>query len=150
MPLLPLWESAPDQGRSRKQAIVFGVCADPYPGEASRFLDCEDTVAQTYSRRPELADLLELKRGVAGIVTKKREVLVGKLSHGLRQVVITLPEIRGRAMLQRGRVLPAAISAFALAMNLSRRPALASASISVLSRNRSPPHGLFLSRISQT
>jgi hypothetical protein len=40
--------------------IVIVVCPDPYPNKKSPILYSQRTIIQTYSRRPEFSNLLEL------------------------------------------------------------------------------------------
>jgi hypothetical protein len=48
-------------GLFAKQPIVVGMTANPEPDQPVRYFDREGTIVSTDARRPEPADLLEVK-----------------------------------------------------------------------------------------
>ena len=66
-----------------KQAIVVGVAADPEPHESVWHLHRQSAVVSPDPSGPEPADLLEVKRGMAGILLQSHVRLIGEIP-GLR------------------------------------------------------------------
>lgn len=91
-----------------KQAIVVSMAANPEPDESVGRVDGQGSVVGTDSRRPEPTDLLEVKRGMPGILLQPREGLIGEIAYLRRQRPVQRPEVGRRVMSQSGVVLPAA------------------------------------------
>jgi hypothetical protein len=72
--------------------------SDPHPHEVGTILDGKRAVVETYSRRPIIADPLELQRWVAGILLEELEVLARELLNFFRERIESLPELRCRPM----------------------------------------------------
>jgi hypothetical protein len=91
-----------------KQPIVVGMATDPKPDETIRRFDCQRAVVRANPCRPELADLLEVKRWVPRLLFQTRVRAVCEIAYVGRQQLIQRPEIRRGVMIQSGVVLPAA------------------------------------------
>ena len=70
-----------------------------------------------------------MQRLVAGVVPKPGKLLVCQFLDIARQAAIAPPEAGGRDVIPSGRVLPAATSARAVAINSLSRPELESSAI---------------------
>ena len=68
-----------------KQPIVVGMAANPEPNESIWRFDREGAVAASHPSRPEPADLLEVKRGMPGVLLEARERLIGEIPNLGRQ-----------------------------------------------------------------
>lgn len=68
-------------GLFAKQSIVVGMAADPEPHEAVRRLDCERAVVTSDASGPEASNLLELQRGITGILLEALVCLIGEFLH---------------------------------------------------------------------
>lgn len=87
--------------------IVVGVGANPDPVDPTLNICPESTVTIANADRPELPELLEVKRRVTGVGFQKSEALVRQLSRLGRQCLIHLPELWRSDMPQNSRAFPA-------------------------------------------
>lgn len=108
---------------SAQQPVVVGVGADPEPKAVIVPPDAERAMMEADTGRPEAADALETKRGMMRVILQEREVLVRQPPNFRLKPVVMRPEGGVRAMVQRGRVRPAAWSASASSASLSSLPA---------------------------
>ena len=111
------------------QLVILRVSTDPHPQKAAVHLYCEGPIVRPDTGRPNLAQFLEMKRGMRSIGFQQREVFVRECADIFGQGVIAGPK-RGRSeMLQSGLVFPARCSASACSIRGSSFPEFASASI---------------------
>jgi hypothetical protein len=68
-----------------KQPIVVGMAANPEPDESVWRFDREGAVVSSNPSRPEAADLLEVKRGMPGVLFQARVRLIGEIPNLGRQ-----------------------------------------------------------------
>ena len=66
-------------GLFAKQAIVVRVAADPEPHEGIGRFDCERAIVTADPSGPKASNLLELKRGIPGILLETLVCLIGEL-----------------------------------------------------------------------
>ena len=58
--------------------IVFGMRSDPEPADTAFDFSCKGSMMSAHAYRPEIANLLEMERGMPGIRFEKFVVLVGE------------------------------------------------------------------------
>ena len=82
-------------GALTDQPVVLRVRSDPEPLQAVDAFDREGSIVASGADRPEIvAHAFEVKRGVLGIVLRKREILVSKIAYANWQSIIERLEPR--------------------------------------------------------
>lgn len=125
-----------------QEPLVFVMRPNPEPNQVIVQLPRQSPIPATGADRPKIGLLsLEVQGRMLRIAFEELKVLISDSLHFWRESVIMLPEPRrGEIVHGSGLQRPASKSRFASSINLSSRPALASASICrshISSRNSS-------------
>jgi len=92
---------------SGNELIVIGVSADPDPVDAILYVYTKRTIVLADTYRPEIADPLEVKRGVPGVGLEQLVIFIRKFADFAWERPVKLPELGRRVMLQISRAFPA-------------------------------------------
>src|SRR6266508_2028403 len=115
---------------STEKFFVIFVRADPEPRNAGRRILANGAMRKTDTNGPQLADPLEVKRGMLRIGFQKFKVFAGELLYLWCQSFEVTPEATACAVTQSSVVSPRLCSSSASDINLSSLPSAASRSIS--------------------
>ncbi|MGA7841300.1 MAG: hypothetical protein WCA34_10300 [Candidatus Acidiferrales bacterium] len=74
------------------------MSTDPNPGEVVAVWYRQSAVIHSHSHRPQLSDLLEVQRGMRGVVFQQFEVFSSDRLETFRKVIEESPETSGGAM----------------------------------------------------
>ena len=102
---------------------------DPEPNQVLPLFHGQGAIMQTHPNRPEPTDILEVERGMPGILAQEGIRIVRQPLKVLGQLVITTPEPGIGVVPQRSVQRPSRQSLKASAARVSRRPAATSSSI---------------------
>ena len=116
-----------DCKRLADQSFIFIVVADPKPIEDALLAPRQRATITGYSDAPEFADLFEMKRGMARVLTKTNKLLVSGTPRRQRECAIEAPELGRRPRFRQrdsSAISTAVTSATGIGRNLpSRTPA---------------------------
>src|SRR5262249_14016695 len=110
-------------------ALVVIVGTNPHPQEILTVFDSQGPMSKPDPGRPQVADLLELERGVPRIRLQELEVLVSEFTDIVGQALIALPKPRCRPMPHSSLSFPSLLASSASLIRKSSLPALESSSI---------------------
>jgi hypothetical protein len=82
------------QAQLSDELVVLGMASDPKPRDPTFNVGADGTPVQPYSCGPELANLLEVYRGMPRIRFHEFEAAIRKLLHVGWQGAVVIPEVR--------------------------------------------------------